>query len=90
MDANDGFGCRNFSAGEIVAVPANTLHSAENPDCTPVRAMQALTGAVRFLDLHMLVTLLHMLAGSCRDISSFTVSVRLRCITQSMAWHGMA
>ena len=38
--------CHNFSAGGLVAVPANTLHSAENPNCTPVRAMQALSGGV--------------------------------------------
>ena len=38
--------CLNFSAGGLVAVPANTLHSAENPGCTPVRAMQALSGGV--------------------------------------------
>ena len=43
---NDRPGCQNFSAGGVVAVPANTLHSAENPGCTPTRAMQALSGAV--------------------------------------------
>jgi len=46
LDKNDGPGCQNFSAGGVVAVPANTLHSAENPGCTPTRAMQALSGAV--------------------------------------------
>jgi len=46
LDKNDGPGCQNFSAGSVVAVPANTLHSAENPGCTPTRAMQALSGAV--------------------------------------------
>ena len=46
VDQNDGPGCQNFSAGGVVGVPANTLHSAENPGCTPTRAMQALSGAV--------------------------------------------
>jgi hypothetical protein len=45
-DANDGAGCQTFNAGGVVAVPANTLHSAENPGCTPVKAMQALSGRV--------------------------------------------
>lgn len=47
----DGAGCRNFSAGQIVAVPAATLHSAENPNCTPVRAMQAFSGSVSVLKM---------------------------------------
>ncbi len=49
MDASDGAGCQTFSAGGVVAVPANTLHSAENPGCTPVTAMQALSGGVSIL-----------------------------------------
>ena len=39
-------GCRNFTAGSVVPVEANTLHSAENPSCTPIRAFQAFTGQV--------------------------------------------
>lgn len=39
-------GCNSFTAGGVVAVPANTLHSAENPSCKPLRAMQALSGGV--------------------------------------------
>jgi len=46
MDATDGAGCQTFRAGGVVAVPANTLHSAENPGCTPAKAMQALSGGV--------------------------------------------
>jgi hypothetical protein len=48
-DAMDGAGCQTFNAGGVVAVPANTLHSAENPGCTPVKAMQALSGGVSFV-----------------------------------------
>lgn len=46
MDATDRAGCQTFKAGGVVAVPANTLHSAENPACTPAKAMQALSGGV--------------------------------------------
>ena len=46
IDASDGAGCQNFSAGGVVAVPANTLHSAENPGCSPATLMQALSGGV--------------------------------------------
>ena len=54
MDANDASGCQNFSTGGVVAVPANTLHSAENPSCIPARLMQALSGGVRSLHMHAL------------------------------------
>ena len=46
FNAENKTGCNKFTAGGVVAVPANTLHSAGNPGCTPVRAMQALSGRV--------------------------------------------
>ncbi|DBA70158.1 TPA: hypothetical protein ACH3X2_012208 [Trebouxia sp. C0005] len=64
VDKSDGPGCQNFSAGGVVAVPANTLHSAENPGCTPARAMQALSGADRFQQIAMISALFAMSPSS--------------------------
>ena len=49
FNAKNEAGCNSFTVGGVVAVPANTLHSAENPSCTPLRAMQALSGGVRLV-----------------------------------------
>lgn len=64
LDKSDGPGCQNFSAGGVVAVPANTLHSAENPGCTPTTAMQALSGADRFQQIAMISALFAMSPSS--------------------------
>nr|QOL01250.1 putative extracellular protein TR9_055 [Trebouxia lynnae] len=57
-------GCRNFTAGSVVPVEANTLHSAENPSCTPIRAFQAFTGQSHFQQIDMLSAILALSPSS--------------------------